>query len=344
MSALPFALGFLLPPLVVWSVQTGGVWSLLPLAVTFGGVSLLDAVLGCTSAHADATDESRLAFRAVTWAWVPVQVALVGWAMVLVSGRSLPPLELLGLLLGLSICTGSLGITYAHELVHRSSAWERALGEVLLTTVSYAHFAVEHVFGHHRHVATPHDPATARLGESLFRFLPRTITGSVASAWRIEAERQRRRRRAVWHPANRMVRYGAVQVVMYAAVWLGLGPTAVALLAGQALAAVLQLEIINYIEHYGLERRRLADGRYEPVQPWHSWDSHHRLSNWLLINLARHADHHAVASRRYPGLRAEHRAPQLPAGYATMFLLALVPPAWRRVMDPRAAAWRAQHA
>lgn len=344
MSALPFALGFLFPPLVLWSVHAGGAWTFTPLAAAFLGVSACDALLGRMATPPAPDLETRLSFRLLTWCWVPVQVALLTWALGRVASGSLPILDTIGLLLGVSLCTGSIGITYAHELVHRSGAWERALGDVLLATVSYSHFAVEHVFGHHRHVATPRDPATARQGESLFQFLPRTLVGSVTSAWRIEADRQRRKRLAVWHPGNRMLRYGGVQVAFYAAVGLWWGWRGVGALAAQAVVAVLQLEIINYIEHYGLERRRLADDRYEPVQPWHSWDSHHRVSNWLLINLARHADHHGTASRRYPGLRPEPRAPQLPAGYAAMFLLALVPPAWRRVMDPRVQAWRAAHA
>lgn len=343
MAALPYALGFLFAPLVVCATWLGGAWTFLPLAVAFVGVPIADALIGLNERNAGSDVEQSLAFRLVTWLWVPVQLAVVVWALGTVAGGELTTLEIVGLTLSLSVCTGSIGITYAHELVHRASPWERALGEALLTTVSYTHFSIEHVFGHHRHVATRRDPATGRYRESLFRFLPRTLAGSVASAWRIERDRQARRGRAWWHPANRMLRYAGVQVVMYGSVWLLAGPVAAAVLAGQALAAVLQLEAINYIEHYGLERQVDADGRPEPVQPWHSWDSHSRLSNWILINLARHADHHAAASRRYPALRAESRAPQLPAGYGSMLLLALVPPLWHRVMDPRVEAWRAEH-
>lgn len=343
MSALPYALGFLLPPLVVWMTALGGAWTFVPVAVIFIAVPIIDTLVGLNEHDADPSVERSIAFRLVTWLWVPVQLGLVGWAVWQISSGRLTAFESVGLMLGVTACTGSIGITYAHELIHRTSAWERALGDVLLATVSYPHFAIEHVFGHHRHVATREDPATARFGESFPRFLPRTLGGSLASAWRIERERQARRGRPSWHPANRFWRYGATQVAMYGGVWGLLGPWAATFLAAQAFLAVTQLEVINYIEHYGLERRALGPGKPEPVAPWHSWDSHYRISNWLLINLARHADHHGTASRRYPALRAEPRAPQLPAGYGAMFILALVPPLWHRVMDPRVERWRAEH-
>jgi alkane 1-monooxygenase len=241
-------------------------------------------------------------------------------------------------MLSTGITTGTIGITFAHELIHRPGRLELALGEILLATTSYTHFAIEHVYGHHRYVATPRDPATARLGESLFAFIPRCVIGSLASAWRIERERLAKRRRPWWHASNRMLRYGVTQVALYAAVAIWWGWLAALVLGAQAAIAFSLLETINYIEHYGLERREIAPGRYERVQPWHSWNSSHRLSNWLLINLARHSDHHLVASKRYQVLDHVAIAPQLPAGYAAMFLLAMCPPLWRRVMDPRVRA------
>jgi alkane 1-monooxygenase len=242
----------------------------------------------------------------------------------------------------MGIIGGAIGITFAHELVHRRQPFERALGEMLLAAVSYTHFAIEHVHGHHRHVTTPHDPATARLGESFYRFLPRTFTGSLASAWRLEVERLARRGQGAYSPSNRMLRYGFTQVVLYLSVWVIFGATGAAVFAGQAVVAFSLLEVINYIEHYGLVRKEVAPGEYERVAARHSWDSSYRFSNWLLINLARHADHHCAAAKRYQSLELPADAPQLPAGYATMFLLALVPPLWFKVMNPRAAAAR-QH-
>jgi alkane 1-monooxygenase len=238
--------------------------------------------------------------------------------------------------------TGAVGMTFAHELIHRRYGYERTLGSILLASVTYPHFAIEHIKGHHRNVGTPRDPATARLGESVYRFLPRTIFGSLANAWDIERKRLAEQRRGVWSPQNILLRYALVQAVIYGVIATFFGHVGLAVFAGQSAVAILILEIINYIEHYGLQRRK--DPRrpsvYEPVGQGDSWDSPSRLSNWLLINLPRHSDHHLSVAKRYQSLELLTHAPHLPAGYGAMFLLALVPPLWFRVMNPRVDAAR----
>ena len=335
----PFSIGFLAPPLVFLAVGRGGWWSLLPVLVLYAGLPLGDALLGL-SGHAHSDEETaRLsenrAFRLITWLWVPVQVALVVWTVGRFANLPLTPLERFGLIASVGTVTGGIGITYAHELVHRPGRFELALGDVLLAFVTYPHFAIEHVYGHHRHVATPIDPVTARRGEGLYRFMLRAIPGSVAHAWAIEVERADRNEKPVFNARNRMVRYAVTLLLLYAAVAWIWGVLGVVALAGQSIVAVSLLETINYIEHYGLVRAEIEPGRYERVSARHSWDSNRRFSNWLLINLARHADHHLLASKRYQLLDPTDAAPQLPAGYGTMLLVAMVPPLWRRVMDPR---------
>lgn len=321
------------------SVAEGGWWTYAPLLVVFAAIPLLDAIGGVSDESRVSPDLDRnIWFKAVTWAWVPVQLGLLIWVLAVAATGRLTPFELAGAALSVGATTGTIGITFAHELVHRRQPFERALGEILLASVSYTHFAIEHVHGHHRHVATPHDPATARLGESFYRFLPRTVVGSVTSAWRLECERLTRRAHGVWSPANRMLRYGATQAALYPSVWWIFGGAGLAAFAGQAVTAFMLLEVINYIEHYGLMRKEIAPGEYERIGPQHSWDSAYRLSNWMLINLARHSDHHLTAAKRYQSLELPAHAPQLPAGYGAMFLLALVPPLWFRVMDPRVDA------
>lgn len=346
LQAVPHAIGYVLPLAIVAGVRLGDAWTLLPVGLLYGALPLIDAFSGLNPANSGDEDEPSLSanrwFRLITWLWVPAQIGLIVWAMAFVTGEA-SPLERAGVTLSLGLTCGAVGITYAHELIHRSGRWERALGEVLLASVSYPHFAIEHVFGHHRYVATPRDPATARFGEGLYRFFPRTLWGSLASAWRIERARLAKRGRPMWSPANRFLRYGLTQATIFAAVWWTWGLGGVAAFAAQAGIAVALLETVNYIEHYGLVRRELAPGRFEPVAPWHSWNSCHRVSNWVLINLARHADHHLVASKRYQALDHLHDAPQLPAGYGTMLVVAMVPPLWRRVMDPRVIAWRGRH-
>jgi alkane 1-monooxygenase len=341
-QAGPHLIGFVLPPIIVLSVWLGGAWTFLPLLVVYGVLPLADGSPNPRNPTADAERDlsSNPWFRAIIWGWVPVQASLLAWVLATAASGRLSSLELLGLTLSTGVTTGGMGITFAHELIHRSGRTERWLGHVLLAMVGYMHFAIEHVHGHHRHVGTPRDPATARLGEPSYAFIARSVTGGVRSAWTIETARLGRQKRQSWSPYNRMLWYAAVQAALVGLVYGIAGRAGVLLFAGQAAVAVSLLEIINYIEHYGLFRREIAPGRYERVEACHSWNSSHRVSNWVLINLARHADHHLTASKRYPVLRTLDEAPQLPAGYSAMILLALVPPLWRRVMDPRVVAWR----
>lgn len=335
----PFSIGFLLPPVVFWATRLGGWWTWVPVLVIYAGLPLADALTRLNPVrHAPeetAALSDRLAFRLVTWLWVPTQAALLIWAVQRFVTSPMTRVEELGLIMSIGTIAGGIGITYAHELIHRPGRFELALGDVLLGLVTYPHFAVEHVYGHHRHVATPADPVTARRGESFYRFLPRAVLGSLAHAWHIEAVRSDRARRSRWSLANRMVRYVATTALIYAVVLNLWGPRGVLVFLAQSLVGIVMLEAINYVEHYGLVRQELRPGEYERVSAKHSWDSNHRVSNWLLINLARHSDHHLVASKRYQTLNSIDASPQLPWGYGTMLLIALVPPAWRAVMDPR---------
>jgi alkane 1-monooxygenase len=339
LGVVPYTISFLLPPLVVAATGLGGWWTWLPALILYLGLPLADALTHPDPVHHSPTEAARLAgeraYRLVTWLWVPVQTALVAWAVWRAGSGTLSAVELVGLMLSVGSVTGGIGITYAHELVHRTSRFELALGDVLLALVSFPQFAVEHVHSHHRHVGTPLDPASARRGENLYRFLVRSLLGGAGAVWRIEAERLSRRGAPLWSPGNRALRYLATMAVVYAAVWGLAGPTGLLLFVGQSLVAIVLVQGINYVEHYGLQRREVAPGRYERVAARHSWDSSHRVTNWLLINLARHADHHLAAGKRFQTLDTTDAAPQLPAGYATMILVALVPPLWHRLIDPR---------
>jgi alkane 1-monooxygenase len=211
--------------------------------------------------------------------------------------------------------------------------------------VLYSHFRSEHLLVHHRHVGTPKDPATARFGETLWHFLPRVLWQSLVSAWVAEAAMLARKGLPASHPSNPFWRYAALQAAALLLAALIGGWWGLALFGVQAAVAVFQLELVNYIEHYGLVRRHLGGGRYEPTRPHHSWNAAHRASNWLLINLQRHSDHHYKPDRRFPLLQtyAPEEAPQMPYGYPVVTVAALLPPLWRRIMDPRVARWRARH-
>lgn len=332
----PFFLVFVIPALVASGILIGSWASAAAIVFVFVAVPLLDRWFGRDGRNPIAADHDPRFDRPLLL-WVAVQLATMVWWVARAADAPLDA-PLVASVLSVGLMAGGIGITIAHELMHRSSRLHRGLAEALMASVTYTHFCIEHVHGHHRHVATPRDPASSRLGESVYRFLPRTIFGGFRSAWSIEAERMRRANRPVVSPGNRMVRYLVVAVLGYAALTAVFGGRAALLWAAQSVVAIVLLEVINYIEHYGLARREIAPGKYERVMPYHSWNTNFRVTNWLLFNLQRHSDHHFMASRPYELLRHYDGVPQLPAGYATMLLVALVPPVWRRVMDPRVHA------
>lgn len=339
-----FAIPLGLPALFALSVWQGGAWTWLVVLVVFGFIPVLDLLLGRDRWNPDealaAELESSLFYRAILYAWVPLQFATLAGTLLYVDRAETSAIEFSGLMISLGVLTGGIGITVAHELGHKLSAVERWLARLLLVSVCYMHFHVEHNRGHHARVATPLDPASARKGQSLFAFLPQTLIGSFASAWRFERERLAKLELPAWHWRNQVLLGLAGSAAMVAVAWKLAGGTGLALFFGQSAVAILLLEVVNYVEHYGLERKPRADGGYERVDVTHSWNASERFTNWFLFNLQRHSHHHVAHHRRYQALRHFDESPQLPTGYAGMVLLALVPPLWRRVMDERLRRWQ----
>ncbi|GAB2512826.1 alkane 1-monooxygenase [Lysobacter humi (ex Lee et al. 2017)] len=345
---LGFLLVFVVPalmPAAAWLGAASGrpdlaAW--FPLVFLFVLLPVVDYALGhdpVNPAPAGRLDDDRW-FRIPTLLAVPVQLALLAWSTRFVANAEFGPGGIAGWVLSQGVVSGVLAINTAHELIHRDTRLERVGGGVLLASVGYHGFKIEHVRGHHVHVATPEDASSARYGESLWRFLPRALWRNTRNAWRLEAARLRRAGRPVASPANEMIGWTLL--------WLGFGACAAALegamglafFLAQGLGAAASLEIINYVEHYGLERRRGPDGRYERCTHVHSWNSDYALSNLLLFHLQRHSDHHETPRRRYQSLLHHPDSPQLPGGYAAMFVLALCPPAWFRIVHPALERWR----
>jgi alkane 1-monooxygenase len=239
-----------------------------------------------------------------------------------------------GLAVSTGLTAGVFGFVAAHEMIHSRRAAERALGLTLLGSVFYMHFRISHVYGHHRRAATLEDPASARLGESLYAFLIRSIAGQWREGWRFEARRLRRAGRSTIGPRNRMLIYLGIEGLLILATGL-ISWRALVFIIADAAIAILLLESFNYIAHYGLTRTTRPDGRPEPLEPRHSWNSQRRMNNWSLFNMGRHSDHHRFAARPYERLEVLPGGSELPAGYAEAMFLALIPPLWRRVMDPR---------
>ncbi|HEF4741415.1 MULTISPECIES: alkane 1-monooxygenase [Burkholderia] len=307
----------------------------------FGVIPILDTLIGDDRDNPPEDVVPHLEreryYRLIVYLATLVEYVAFFMCVRIVGTHALAWYDYVGFALSLGAATG-ISINTAHELGHKTNRFERWLAKITLAPVAYGHFFVEHNRGHHVRVATAEDPASARYGESFWAFLPRTVVGSVRSAWRLERTRLARLGRSPWTWRNEVLHAWAMTVVVWGiAIAIG-GVVVIPFLVIQAVYGASLLEVVNYVEHYGLGRRRLPDGRYERCTPQHSWNSNHVVTNLFLYQLQRHADHHANPTRSYQALRHFDDAPQLPAGYATMILLAYVPPLWYRVMNPRVVA------
>ena len=347
-QALPFWLTLAIVPLAALGATKGGWYTAIVPAWSVLVYSALDALTGQSDRNADpqTPDGMLLWYRLLTLVWFPVQMVLLfGTIWYATRADHLSGLELGVLFFGVGIITGTVGINYSHELMHQKSRVERWLADLLLASVLYSHFRSEHLRVHHLHVGTSRDPVTARYNEGFHRFFPRVLWSCPQSAWKAEVAMLARRGLPWWHRSNPFWRYAVLQAGMLSLAYGLGGGLGLGLFLYQAAVAIWQLEAVNYVEHYGLTRRHLGDGKYEHVRPHHSWNGSQTASNWLLINLQRHSDHHFKPDRRFPLLQtyAPDAAPQLPLGYPLMVLIAMNPPVWRRVMNPRVRAWRRFH-
>lgn len=347
LAAMPFWLSLGLLP-CVWIGMTYGGWALLLLPI-YGWVllPLLDVALGLNQDNPDTStpDTDLFWYRLITLLWFPLQALVIYGALWWVAQTDTLALwEKFGLFFGIGILSGAVGIVYAHELMHQKNPTERWLGDLLLATVLYSYYRTEHLLVHHRYVGTPRDAVSARYNENFHRFFFRVLREGPPSAWRAERQMLARAGRGVFHFSNPFWRYGALMLLALAVAWVVGGWLGLGLFVFQAYVAIWQLELVDYIEHYGLSRKHLGDGKYEHVKPHHSWNAAHRATNWFLINLQRHSDHHYKPDRRFPLLQTydANEAPQLPYGYPAMTALALIPPLWFRVMNPKVRAWRRQ--
>lgn len=294
---------------------------------------LLDSVIG-KELGGSAPKKNDWLNDLILLSFVPIQTGLVIKTLYEVSFGPWSLVEKVGMIVSTGLFGGVFGITVAHELVHRKSALERFFGVWLLTLVSYAHFRVEHVFGHHRYVATPEDPVSARKDEWIYAFWIRAVVFSYLSAWKIEIHRLKKESFLFGVLKNRMVHYLVKLIALTSAVAYFFGVAGLVAFFAASLIAILLLESVDYIEHYGLERK-LKGHRFEAYQPHHSWDSSYKLTNWILFNLGKHSDHHLQAHKPYPELQVLEKSPKHPWGYSTMILVAFIPPLWFRIMNPR---------
>lgn len=322
---------------------TGSAWfSLLPVAVYFGLVPILDALIGEDEHNPPEAVIEQLSqdqyYRVLLFLSVPVFWASFIAAMWAVGALGLPIWGQILLILGAGVASGS-GLTVGHELGHKPNTLDQWGAKLVNAVTGYAHFCVEHNRGHHIMVATPDDPASARFNESVFRFALRELPGTAMRGWQLERERMSKKGLQFWHWRNDILQGYAITIAAAMLLVFWLGPMILPFLLIHHFVGWLQLTLANYVEHYGLLRQKMPSGRYEPCQPRHSWNTNHIVSNLMLFHLQRHSDHHANPLRPYQSLRNFDELPRLPSGYAGSYLLAAIPPLWFRVMNPKVLAW-----
>ena len=311
--------------------------------VVFVIIPVLDWLIGQDALNPDEAEDVPVMskerfYKFLTLAWVALFAVELVWGMTVLASGQLNAVGMVGWVLSIGI-VGGLGINVAHELIHKDDRLESWAGGLLLSLVCYAGFKVEHLRGHHVHVSTPEDASSSRYNQSLYQFLPKAYVRNFLNAWKLEAQRLRRKGGKAFSWRNELIWWYSISALALVGFTLAFGWLGAVYFLGQSFFAFTLLEIVNYLEHYGLHRRKLDNGRYERTTPEHSWNSNYFLTNVFLFHLQRHSDHHAYAKRRYQVLRHHEVSPQLPAGYATMIVLACVPPLWKKVMNPRVEAY-----
>ena len=352
--AMAFFLPATLPLSLYWAAQLGqstgahNLFAFFPLFLIYGVMTLIDYIIGRDETNLAATETaattplSAFFYRALILSILPIQLITLYFAARYFVEAPLSIIGQLGWLISVGAIGGVLPINAGHELVHKPTKLEQTAGGVLLATVCYGSFKTEHVYGHHAWVSTPRDHSSAPRGANIYTFVPDSIYHNVLGGFTLEAARLARRGFSAFSWRNELIWWTTISVALTAFFGWKFGAMGAVFFVAQSLIAIVHLEIINYIEHYGLSREIEASGRYEKVTPMHSWNSSYFFTNAFLFQLQRHSDHHANAARRYQDLRHHEGAPQLPGGYGAMLILALVPPLWRKVIHPRLDAQIAQ--
>lgn len=322
---------------ITLSLYAGSYWSFFALFYAFFLIPMLELFLPASEENLSRTEEEVMKkeriYDYMVWAIVPAQYLMMALFLYRVQQPQWATWEIFGFITAYGISCGVFGINVAHELGHRNTAWEQFLSKLLLLTSLYLHFFIEHNRGHHKHVSTDEDPASSKRNESLYAFWIRSVRDSWLSAWKLEQQRLEKTGQPVYSLHNEMLRFQFIQLGFMAAIAILFGPWVMLYYLGAATIGFLLLETVNYIEHYGLRRRKIEDAYYEKVMPIHSWNSNHPVGRLMLFELSRHSDHHYMANRKYQILRHFDESPQMPTGYPGMMVLSLFPPLWFKVMN-----------
>lgn len=339
MKDLKYLAALTIPLSALISIHSGGLWSYFTPVYAFIIIPILEILLPLDSINFDTkTKEKKAVNKLFDWmlyANLPIVYGLLFYFLWSISQFIYAPYEITGLILSLGIVLGTNGINVGHELGHRQSSNERFLGKLLLLPSLYMHFYIEHNFGHHVHAATKEDPATARYNQSVYSFWLTSVSRQFIKAWKIQLKLLASENRSFFSVKNDMFWYQLLQLGYLVLVFLIFGRPTLWFALAAAVVGFLLLETVNYIEHYGLMRKKMHSGRYERVKEIHSWNSNHVLGRIILYELTRHSDHHYISSKKYQILDCHEDSPQMPFGYPTSMVLALLPPLWFKIMNKR---------
>ncbi|MEY2904495.1 MAG: hypothetical protein RJA52_511 [Bacteroidota bacterium] len=335
---LKYLLAYLLPLSVFLGLYFREVWSFAGIFVGFVALPIIEQFMTGTTQNLSENEsqikEKSFFFDLLLYLNLPILYGIVIYYFFCLLTYSPEPYEILGMTLSTGLLAGTLGINVAHELGHRSGNWDQWCAKALLIPALYTHFTIEHNLGHHKNVATDLDPASAKKNEPIYKFWWRSVVGTYTNAWKINHSILSRTNKSFFSLHNDLLIGHILQAIYLITLFYFGGILLV--IAGICIAIIgfLLLESVNYIEHYGLRRNLLPNGKPETVMPWHSWNSNHELGRIFLYELTRHSDHHFKATRKYQILRHFDESPQLPLGYPASILLALIPPLWFKIMNP----------
>lgn len=339
MKALKYLSILILPVTVYISFTASGWLTILPIITFFGFVPLLELFFNPDKENFDKdqeeTEKANKLYTYILYATLPIQLYFLGWFLVMFQNIELTTLEYIGRISAMGLMCGVIGINVGHELGHRNNRFDEFLGEILLLTSLNTHFLPYHNAGHHFNVATPNDAATARKDEALYIFWIRSHFQSYYQAWEAENKRLKNSDRSWFHHQNRMLIYTICNILLVIGIFFFFGITSLLAFLAASIFGILLLETVNYIEHYGLLRKKNEHGRYERVKRTHSWNSDHIIGKLMLFNLSRHSDHHYNGSKHYQLLKSLPESPQMPTGYPGMMLVALFPPLWFKLMNKK---------
>lgn len=339
MKDLKYLAAFSTPVVAIIAIYLRGYYTFLTPVYAFVIIPILELIFSENTTNLSPEEaEEKATYKIFDWLLylnIPIVFGLLLTTLNNVSTGMYETYELIGLVFSTGIVLGSNGINVAHELGHRQTQYEQLMAKLLLLPSLYMHFFVEHNFGHHLHAATKEDPATARYNQIVYSFWCTSTSRQYINAWKIQENLRKRTKFSFFSFKNNMFWFSIIQISYLASIFYFLGSLALIIAISSAIVSFLLLETINYIEHYGLLRKKLPSGRYERVREIHSWNSNHTIGRIILYELTRHSDHHYKASKKYQLLDCHEQSPQMPYGYPTSMVLALIPPLWFRVMNKR---------